>query len=257
MTFVPLSRALHGRLHLRRFQSYAFARCEAVVPLVAAELPKAATRLPIAFVEQDNLFVLVALTGLSNGQNLFVLPDGKWAGGYVPAYLRGYPFRLARSDDGMILCIDESSGLLAEDGDAGPLFGEDGRPAESVQQVLNFLTQVEANRNSTIMAVAALAKHGLLEPWPLTLAGIDGDQRQIDGLLRIKESSLQLIRGDALGEVQAAGGLAVAYGQLYSMANLASLAELFHLHIKLTAAAPPVPEPTFQLPESDTIDFNW
>ena len=49
--------------------------------------------------------------------NLFVGPDGHWLGGYVPASLRSYPFRVLGSEGSgqLALCVDEDSGLVVED----------------------------------------------------------------------------------------------------------------------------------------------
>jgi hypothetical protein len=69
----------------------------------------------MAFIKQQDNFVLVGLLSLTPGQNVFVAQDGRWLGAYVASVFRGYPFRLARAEgrDDLILCIDEDSGLIS------------------------------------------------------------------------------------------------------------------------------------------------
>src|SRR5690554_4691123 len=107
-----ISREQHANKRWKRYTSYSFAASDAVVPLVVQELPRACLALPIGFVKTDSGFQLVAVQGLLPGKNLWVAPDGRWIGPYVPAAYRGYPFVLANTEDGKrVLCVREDSGL--------------------------------------------------------------------------------------------------------------------------------------------------
>ena len=61
-----------------------------------AEVGQVGSWMPIAFIEQAGRFVPMAMMCPMPEHNLFVGPDGQWLGGYVPASLRSYPFRLVR-----------------------------------------------------------------------------------------------------------------------------------------------------------------
>src|SRR5690606_39363180 len=126
------------------YVSNSFASAYSLSPLVAQELPRACLAMPIGFVRSDNQYQLVAVQGLAPGKNLFVAPDGRWIGPYVPAAYRGYPFVLANTEDGKrVLCVREDSGLVSEvQGEGEPFFDEEGNPSKPVQDVLNFLDQV-------------------------------------------------------------------------------------------------------------------
>lgn len=243
--FVPITAERHGALRWRRFTSYAFARDSAMVGLVAAELPKASMALPIALAPRESAttdsseagpetgpktepvsgFMPAAVLGLEPGQNLFVGADGRWLGRFVPAALRGYPFRLFRADARQLaLCIDEASGLVAAQGDE-PFFDDKGEVATPVRQVMDFLTQVENNRAATRNSCDCLERHGLIEPWPVRLQGSEGEH-PLTGLYRVKEAALNDLPAAALAEVRDAGALALAYCQLLSMQHLGMLGEL-------------------------------
>lgn len=232
-----ITRERHASRHWNRYTSYNFAAADAVVPLVAAELSKAVMALPIAFIAQGEGYVPAAVLGLQAGNNIFVAPDWRWVGGYLPAAFRSYPFRLAKTEDGQqVLCVDEDSGLLTDDPAGERFFADDGQPAQATLDVLNFLTEIERDRVRTAAACAALQKHQLIRPWPITLKSDSGEQ-QIAGLFQIDEAALNQLPAEALHELSQAGALAVAYCQLLSMQHLPLLGQLAAKHAADALAA--------------------
>ena len=93
--YQAITRENHADKYWQRYTTYNHALTDSVVPLTATELPKAVMTLPVGFIEQGGAFVLVAVLGLQPGKNLFVGPQGRWVGNYIPAAFRSYPFRLA------------------------------------------------------------------------------------------------------------------------------------------------------------------
>ena len=258
----------HGEQRWQRPSSYAFAANDALVPLSAAELPKAVLSLPLAFIEQAGAFVPVAVLGLQPGSNLFVAPDGRWTGQYIPAAFRSYPFRLASTDDGQqVLCIDEDSALVTSGPDISHrpggkcFFDNDGQPAPAVRDAFNFLNQIEQSRLATAAACAALHRHGLIRPWPITVK-TDAGEQQVAGLHQIDESALGQLPGDALHELAQAGALALAYCQLLSMQHLPALSALAHARAQAAqeqakAALQPARDLDLEfLNRGDTISFG-
>lgn len=220
----------------RRYTSYAFAAGETLIPLVAAELAQAVPAMPLGFVQSGEGFQLVAVTALQQGANLFVAPDGRWLGAYVPAALRGYPFRLVKPQDraDSVLCIDQASGLVVEAGQGETFFDEDGQPSKAVKDVLELLLQVERSRMATQWAVDALAAAGLIHPWPLSIK--QGEQNMpVTGLHRIDEAALNALETEAFLTLRRSGALPVAYAQLLSMKQLAVLQQLAQIQAKLQA----------------------
>jgi len=237
---MPKIEALSGERHAhkfwQRYPSYDFARAEAVTSLVASELPKAIMSLPVAFLQQGDAYVPVAVLGLEPGKNLFVAQNGRWIGQYVPAALRGYPFVLLRNGEQLVMCADEESGLIGDEG--LPLFDAEGKPAEAVQAVLDFLVQVEQSRVRTVAACAALARHGCIRPWTITHKFDAENERRIEGLFQIDEAALNALPDEAFLELRRAGALLIAYGQLLSMQHLPLLGQLADAHAKAAAPLP-------------------
>jgi hypothetical protein len=229
--FTAVSRERHAGKAWRHYTSYAFAAGDAVLPLAASELVQAVMGMPVAFMRQDGRYVLMAVLSLAPDRNLFVAPDGRWLGEYVPMVLRGYPFRLLRPEgrEESILCVDENSGLVVDAGHNEAFFTAEGALAETLRQVLDFLGHLERNRAVTDQAVAALAEAGVIEPWPLTLKN-NGAAVPVAGLHRIAEDRFNALDDDALLMLRRTGALPIAYMQMLSMQQTKVLKRLTEVH---------------------------
>ena len=235
--FQAISIKRHGNLRWKRYANYTFAAADSIVPLVAAELPKAVTALPIAFVEQGEGYFPAAVLGLRPGNNVFVSPDWRWIGQYIPAAFRSYPFRLVSTQDGQqMLCINEDSGLVTEAPSGEPFFTADGQPTQATLDILNFLTYIEQNRAITEKACAVLQKHKLIRPWLITVKN-DVGENQIAGLFQIDEAALNNLSAEAFLELRQSGALPIAYCQLLSMQHLPLLGQLTDAQSKASAQA--------------------
>lgn len=256
--YVAVSRTTHASKRWNRHTHFAFAARDAICPLVAQELPKAQLHLPIAFVSQESGFIPVAVLGLQTGKNLFVAPNGRWLGGYIPANYRSYPFALASNAAGQqILICDEDSGLINETG-SEPFFDPEGNAAPGIQKLLDFLTQVQQNRILTQRICNALAENQLIQPWPITLQ-TGTEKRQIEGLHRIDETALNALPAEAFEALRQSGALPIAYCQLLSMQHLPMLSKLAEAHQPASQPLPTTPKGELDLEflhKSDTISFG-
>ncbi len=211
----------------KRQSGYTFAAQASILPIAMTELAKLVPVLPLILVKTESGFQLVAITALQPGMNLFVAPDGRWLGDYVPATLRDYPFRLVKPKDrkDSILCFDEDSGLLVEAGQGEAFFDEAGTPSQAVKDTLDSLSQMERNRLVTQTAVDALQAAGLIQLWPLKVQ--QGDEVVArEGLYRINETALNALDAATLHGLRNKGALALAYAQLLSMNQLSVLKKL-------------------------------
>lgn len=217
---IPLTPERHSGKFWKRYNSYRFAARDNLTPLVAAEIPKAAQNMPMAFIRQNDKFMLVGILSLAPGMNLFVNPEGKWIGGYVPSHFRSYPFRLAPVEgrDGLVLCVDEDSELV-NDTQGEAFFDEARRITRPVNEVLNFLTQIEKNRILTDSAVQAMADVGLFKKWDLKIK-IGQQEKPMVGLYHIDEARLNSLDDNGFLTLRKSQSLALAYAQLLSMANM-------------------------------------
>jgi hypothetical protein len=210
----------------KRFESYEFAAKDSVAPLAAAEIARAAQAMPVAFLKQDDRFILAGLLSLTPGNNLYVGPRGRWLGEYAPSCFRGYPFRLAKAEgrDDLILCIDQDSELVSDE-DGERFFDDQDQLAEPLQKVLDFLSRVQQNWIATQKAVDALAEAGLICDWPLKIKTSEGEQ-PVNGLFMIDEAKLNSLEDDLFLTLRTCGALPIAYAQMLSMGNIQLLSRL-------------------------------
>jgi len=246
----PLTPQKFANKRWKRFTSYGFAAGKVRVPIVHTELLRAITEIPVAFARKKDRFTLTAILGLEAGTNLYVARDGSWRGGYVPAALRSRPFHLGRDKQGnTLLCVDEESGLITEDKDAEPFYHKDGRLAERVKMTMSFLKTIEKKRAVTDKACEVLGSYGVIQPWNASREGL-----KLGGIYRADEISLHRLGKDALHNIKKAGGLRIAYAQIFSQQLLRVLTSLDQLKKKEKMLDP------FQDTDSNDLedmDIDW
>jgi hypothetical protein len=246
--FAVVSRERHGGKKWQRFNGYAFAAADALVPIAGVELSRAAPSIPCAFLQQSGRYTLVAVLSPVPGRNMFVGAGGRWLGSYVPAWFRLYPFRMLpeQGTDTLMLSVDEESGLVVERNAAGEeFFDGEGNLSPALKPVFEALMVVERSRTVTDLAVAALAEAGVIRPWQIKLKTDQGEQ-SISGLHHIDEAALGGLPGDAFLQLRATSALPIAYAQMLSAGQLGIFERLAKLHNQ------PAPPPVAALPE--TID---
>jgi len=244
----------------RRFSDYLFATKTHMVPVVVNELAQAATCIPLGFVKLDASFQLMAIMALQPNTNALVGLDGQWLARYVPAAIRSGPFNLVKPQDadGMVLCFDEGSGLLREDGQGEAFFNDEGKPAPAVQDVITFLSQVERSRMLTQSAVEALDSAGLIKPW--TLSVVQQDKTiPVQGLYQVDEAALEALDDAAYLLLRSKKALPLAHAQLLSMNLMPWLWQMTQARADSARAKPRLPRETspelasFALLEDDGV----
>ena len=163
---MPLNSRDHSSWRARTVDKASWLGNQHAIPLTVEEFPLAQRDYPIVFSAGDNP-VPLALMGLNEGVNVFFEEDGTPRGeAYIPAYIRRYPFLLAKlrpDADEMSLCFDPTSDIVGDFKEGATLF-EDGQPSEHVKGVLDFCQKFEeaGARTQAFMQElsAALQKRG-------------------------------------------------------------------------------------------------
>ncbi len=93
---VPLNSNEHANFKSRQIDNATFMQGQHAIPLTVEEFVSASRYYPIIFSAGDNP-VPLALMGMNEGINVFMDDQGKFNNPvYLPAYIRRYPFMLAR-----------------------------------------------------------------------------------------------------------------------------------------------------------------
>ena len=229
--YTPVTKDRHGQLFWQRFSDYHFAAQIQLVPLVAAELSRAALTLPLAFTRHGDAFMLTAVLSRIPDRNLYVAANGRWLGGYPPAFFRSYPFSLIDN----VLHVDESSDLIGTTGNA--FFDVAGNLVQPLQETITFLKELEQNHKATEQAATALAKAGVLVEWMPSHKPDTADTAVT--LYAVDESRLHALDNQTYLHLRDTRAMSVAYGQMLSMTNIQKFDNLARLgqHIKPTRQA--------------------
>ena len=152
----PLNAAEHGKMKIRKIEKAPFIASSHAIPATVDEFALLQRYYPIIFAVGDNP-VPLALMGLSEGNNVFLDDDGLLhdRSQYVPAYMRRYPFLLARlrpDSDELSLCFDPTSGAIGEFEEGEALFDGD-QPSQATKTVLQFCEQFETAGQRTALFV--------------------------------------------------------------------------------------------------------
>ena len=217
---VPLSSVDHATWKTRTVESAPWLNDQHAVPLTVDEFASAQRNYPIIF-SSGEAPVPLALMGLNEGVNVFMGEDGRFTEQvYVPAYVRRYPFMLAKlrpDSDDLSVCFDPTAGAIGdfEEGDA--LF-VDGEPSEATKQILGFCEQFEQAGQRTQAFMQELIANELLMDGEMSVQP-DPDKPPFvyRGFQMVNEDKLRELRGDQLRKMNQSGLLPLVYAHLFSM----------------------------------------
>ncbi|MES2442885.1 MAG: SapC family protein [Pseudomonadota bacterium] len=218
----PLSSQTHADFRIRPAESAPFVSNTHAIPLTVEEFPMAQRHFPIVFSVGDDP-VPLGLMGLNEGVNVFFDDAGKLVDNnfYVPAYIRRYPYLLARlrpDSDELSLCFDPTSDTLGKFEDGEKLFDGD-QPSETTKAILAFNEQFEQAGQRTAMFVKDLKEMELLIDGEVTIQPDGAAQPFVyRGFMMIDENKLNELRGDQLRKIVQNGMLPLIYAHLFSLA---------------------------------------
>lgn len=220
---VPVSSQEHGTWKMRSIEGAQFLKTTHAVPLLAEEFIQASRFYPIVFSLGDAP-VPLALMGLNEGVNTVVDESGMFPDGwYVPAYVRRYPFLLARlrpDTDDLSLCFDPSSEVLGPFEDGDPIF-EDGAPSERTKAILQFCEQVEQASALTTAFFNDIKEQKLLTDGEFSAQPDGAPQPYLyRGFQIISEEAVKNLRGDVARKWLQNGLMPLVYAHLFSLQRM-------------------------------------
>jgi hypothetical protein len=199
---------------------------------------------PIVFSAGDAP-VPIALMGLHEGTNTFFDEKGvaREDNVYLPAYLRRFPFVLARlreESDELSLCFDPTSGAVGEFDEGEPLFnGEE--PSEATKAILQFCEQFEQAGQRTQAFMNELKEAGLLMEGEVAIQPEGAEQPFIyRGFQMIDEEKFRNLRGDELRKLNQNGALPLIMAHIFS---LPVIREIFGRQVRQGTGPIAAPQP--------------
>lgn len=222
----PLNSGQHSNMKLKRGQTIPEVGRIHAIPVTIDEFIHAQRSYPIIFSAGENP-VPLALMGLNEGVNTFIDDDGMPIdqGAYMPAYLRRYPFMLAKlrpDTDELSLCFDPTGGGIAEDGDEALFDGD--QPSEITRNILAFCEQFETAGQRTHAFMEEVLKLDLLMDGEVSIQP-DGVEQPFlyRGFRMVDEEKLRNMRGDELRRINQNGVLSLLFAHMFSLGLIRDL----------------------------------
>src|SRR5262245_21659244 len=214
----PLSKTQKVRL-LRPGEIPEFARTLNSIPISYSEFALIEREYPIVFVagQGGEAVVAVAVLGMTTGENLFNV-GGSWAKNvYVPAYVRRYPFCMARvtldkvEQQNRLICIEKSH---VDDQGGELMFDAKGQPSAKWQDIEKLLSEYEVDLERGREMCAILSDYGLLEPFTMQAKFAKdkgGDAFHMTGMHRVAEGKIEHLNASQLKNLVRKGILSRVY----------------------------------------------
>lgn len=246
----PVSRQLHADWKVGPTDVGPLLRNAHAIPVTVEEFGVAQRFFPIVFSAGDSP-VPLALMGLNEGVNVFfgegMTPPNNT---YLPAYVRRYPFLLARlrpDSDELSLCFDPSAGTVGPDVEGEGLFDGD-KPSEATNQLMQFCESFEQAGARTAAFVEELKRLDLLMDGEVSVQPQGAEQPFIyRGFKMVDEKKLFDMRGDELRKLNQSGALPLIFAHLFSLPLIRDLFSLQFAAGKVPAqgvAEAGLPEPS-------------
>ncbi|MDY7097845.1 MAG: SapC family protein [Pseudomonadota bacterium] len=227
---LPVNSQEHGDWKVSPFDNADFLASTHAIPLTVDEFVDAQRNYPIVFTAGDNPLP-IALFGLNEGVNTFIGDDGKLvANVYVPAYIRRYPFILAKlqqGSDDMSLCFDPTAGVVAKQADGQALFDGEGKPTEYTNSVLDFCKKFEESGQRTRAFLEELKKLDILMDGEIAITRSDNPDKPFvyRGFAMVDENKLRELPADTVEALNKNGMLMLIHAHLFSMNLMRTLFE--------------------------------
>lgn len=220
---IPLQSGIHAKFRTRAADKAPFFAQAHAIPVTIDEFVNVQRYFPIVFSVGDNP-VPLALMGLNEGVNVFVDDSGGLKGEvYVPAYVRRYPWLLARSSEDateLSLCFDPESGLVGEF-DEGELLFDGDKPSATTNNVVKFCEDFELSGQRTAAFVKELQAMDLIMDGEVSIQ-LESEQQPYvyRGFLMVNEEKFKALSADQLRKIHDNGILPLIVAHLFSLSMI-------------------------------------
>ena len=198
------------------------------IPVSYTEFNVAHRDFPLVFSSGDEgrSFAPVAVLGLEAKENLFVQGEGWAPGVYVPAYVRRYPFCMARvtldniEQAERLICVEKEH--IVETGGV-MMFDDKQEPLPRWKEIEKLLEEYEADLERTKEMCGILADYGLLEPFTMQATLNAGGSMHLTGMFRVDEKKLEFLNASQHKNLIKKGVMSKIYIHLLSLDNFGRL----------------------------------
>ncbi len=225
---IPLHHERHLNLKLQESSDFTIFEREHVIPIVIHEFARAALDFPVIFVKnsQTGQFQSVILTGMSEGENLFVNKN-EWGANFIPEIVKIHPFKLMKNEHDhsqLMMAIDQGSSLCNED-KGQRLFKDNGDESDYLKTRKEQITNHFEHSQITEAFIEVMTKLDVFEKCDLTIT-LKNEKMNLNGFYFIDEKRLNNLADDLFLDLKKRGFLQVIYSHLLSIHQIDKLVKL-------------------------------
>ena len=218
---MPLNSNDHKNFRTRTMDTAPWLSTAHAIPLTVDEFVQAQRNFPIVFSSGENPLPL-ALMGLNEGVNTFVDEQGKVNEPvYLPAYIRRYPFMLAKLSPeatDLSLMFDPTSGAIGEFDEGERMFDDEGNTTDATKRVLDFCQHFEQAAQRTQAFLNELKDNGILMDGEVAIQREGEEQPFIyRGFKMVDQDKLRELSDEKILEWHKNGILMLIHAHIYSL----------------------------------------
>ncbi len=219
-----LSLENHQNLRLKQYGQYNFARSLRTCPVNVVEFIAIGRQMPILFMRGDPS-VPIALMGVKRGENLMIDSTGKWRiEGYVPSYLRRYPFIVRRDDVGEVeLCIDGNARNLSNR--SGELLFDNNQATRITERMAKFSALYSKEQARTYQFCRFATEKNLFREGDLEIRAGSEKGIRLKGFISIDPEKLRSLDDASILHIWKMGWAGAIYAHLDSLGQFQNLLE--------------------------------
>ena len=218
---MPLNSRDHKNFRSRSIESAPWLAKAHAIPLTVDEFVQAQRNFPIVFSSGENPLPL-ALMGLNEGVNTFVGEDGKVTEQvYLPAYIRRYPFMLAKLQPDatdLSLMFDPTSEAIGEFDEGERMFDDEGNTTDATKRVLEFCQHFEQSAQRTQAFLTELKDADLLMDGEVAIQR-EGEEKPFvyRGFKMVDQKKLQELPADKVEAWNKSGLMMLVHAHIFSL----------------------------------------
>ena len=218
---MPLNSKDHKNFRTRSVDSAPWLSKAHAIPLTVDEFVQSQRHFPIVFSSGENPLPL-ALMGLNEGVNTFVDDAGKVTEAvYIPAYIRRYPFMLAKLQQDatdLSLMFDPTTDAVGEFEEGERLFDDEGNTTDATKRVLEFCQHFEQAAQRTQAFLTELKDNNLLMDGEVAIQREGEEQPFIyRGFKMVDQEKLRDLSDEKIIEWHKNGILMLVHAHIYSL----------------------------------------
>jgi hypothetical protein len=227
-----LNPSLHKNLRINKSYEQQLGHGMGAIMILPSEILEVQREYPILLRKhpETGQFLLTALLGFAEHENLFLQEGGKWRASYIPLAMTRGPFSVGinKTESGeqqLVVCVNRDDPRVGQDS-GELLFDETGNQSAFMESVRVNLFRLHEGMADTQKVIDAFSNANLIESVNIEIEFKNKEQINFGGAYTINTEKLIQLDVEQVLKLNSEGYLALAYYIAGSLGNIPKLIEL-------------------------------